>query len=439
VPAVAAEFFLILLLILANGLFAGAEMAIVSARRGLLEQQEARGNARARAALRLAGSPNDFLATVQVGITLIGILSGAVGGATVAQRLRPLLDRIEPLRPLSDAMSVVVVVAVITYLSLVIGELVPKRIALAHPERIACAVAMPMRRLSRLTAPLVHLLGVSTDGLLELLGIRVGEAPEITEEEIRSLLRRGAESGVVEVAEQEMVERVLRLGDRSVKSIMTPRTEISWLALEAPREENLRKVLASSHARFPVARGTLDDCVGIVRSSRFLGAGLSGEEENLEALLEPALYVTEGMPALRVLEHFRRTAVHAALVTDEYGGVEGMVTLTDLMEAIVGMLPSREELEDPMVVQREDGSWLLDGLLDIGDFLNLLQLNGVPEEERGSYLTLGGLVLQRLGHIPRAGEHFEWQGFRLEVVDMDGKRVDKVLVQPPPPAPAAAD
>jgi putative hemolysin len=428
VSAVVFEFLLILILVIANGIFAGAELAVVSSRQVRLEQLAERGSREARAALQLARAPNDFLATVQVGITMIGILSGAVGGATLAQRLRPLLDRVPALEPWSDGISVAVVVTGITYLSLVIGELVPKRIALHHPERLACLVAPPMRRLARLTAPLVHLLGVSTDGLLNVLGVRGGTRPEITEEEIKALLRRGAESGVVEEAEHEMVERVFRLGDRSVRAIMTPRTEICWLDLEAPLQENLGKVMASTHTRFPVGRGSLDDCVGILRGCRLLSARIAGTEVDLAALLQPPLYVAESVPGLSVIERFRQTGVHTALVTDEFGGIEGLVTLNDLMEAIVGVLPSPEELDDPMVVEREDGSWLLDGLLDIGDFRDLIACPELPGEETGSFHTLGGFILHMLGRIPRAGDHFTWEGLRLEVVDMDGKRVDKILV-----------
>ena len=429
-PAAALEILLVLLLIVGNGVFAGAEIAVVSARKVRLEQLAERGNRQARAALKLAEAPNDFLSTVQIGITLIGILSGAVGGATLAQRLRPLLDRVPALQPWSEGISLVLVVTVITYLSLVIGELVPKRIALADPERIACAIAGPMRRLSRLTAPLVHLLGTSTEGLLKLLGVRPSTEPDITEEEIKALLRRGAESGVVEEAEHEMVERVFRLGDRSVKGIMTPRTEICWLDLAASPQQNLEKVMESRFARFPVARGSLDACLGVVRGNRLLKARLAGEVVDLESLLEPPLYVTQSVRGMSVVEQFRESGVHIALVMDEYGGIEGLVTLTDLMEAIVGDLPSAEELEDPMIVQREDGSWLLDGLLDLGDFRDLVERQPLPEEATGGAHTLGGFVMHRLGRLPQAGDHFEWDGLRFEVMDMDGKRVDKVLVEP---------
>lgn len=426
--SIAFEILLILLLTVANGIFSGSEIAVVSARKVRLEQLADRGNRKAQIALKLANAPNDFLSTVQIGITLIGILSGAVGGATIAQRLKPLFESIPTLQPYSEGISVVIVVTILTYLSLVIGELVPKRISLNNPEQIACMVAPPMRLLSRLTAPLVHILGVSTDALLNLLGIKASEEPNITEEEIKVLIRQGADSGVFEPAEHEMVERVFRLGDRPIKAIMTPRTEIDWLDIESSLEENLQEVIASNHSRFPVGRGSLDECIGVIRGSHLLTAQLSGQALNLEEIIQPPLYVTESARALNVIEQFKKTGVHIAMVTDEYGGVEGLVTLNDLMEAIVGDLPSVEDQEEPLIIQREDGSWLLDGSLDIHDLKDLLEKDSLPDETTGSFHTLGGFVMHFLGYIPQSGEYFQWSGLRFEVVDMDGTRVDKVLV-----------
>jgi putative hemolysin len=428
--AIAMEIALILLLIIANGIFSGSEIAVVSARKIRLEQLADRGNRQARIALKLVNSPNDFLSTVQIGITLIGILSGAVGGATVAQRLKPVFDGIRDLQPYSEGISVAIVVTIITYLSLVIGELVPKRIALNAPEQIACMVANPMKFLARLTAPFVHILGISTDFLLKLLGIRASDEPEITEEEIKVLIRQGAESGMFEESEHEMVERVLRLGDRSIRAFMTPRTETIWLDLGASLEEHLEKVMGSIYSRFPVCRGSLDNCVGIVRGSSLLSTRLSGEEVLLERIMQPPLYVAETTRALNVLEQFKQTGIHLALVSDEYGGIEGLVTLTDLMEAIVGNLPSAEELEEQDIVQREDGSWLVDGLVLIDRVKDLLDCESLPKEENGRYHTMAGFFISFLGHIPQTGEHFEWNGFQFEVVDMDGQKIDKVLITP---------
>jgi putative hemolysin len=428
VSSLVSECLLILILLIANGVFSGSEIAVVSSRKVRLEQLADRGNRKARKALKLANSPNDFLSTVQVGITLIGILSGALGGATIAQRLKPLLDEVPALRGSSELLSLALVVSVITYLSLVIGELVPKRIALSNPEAIACQVAGPMRFLSRLTAPLVHILSGSTDGMLRLLGVKASEEPEITEEEIKALIRQGTESGVFEEVEHDMVQRVFRLGDRPIRSMMTPRTEIAWLDLEEPLEASLKEVLESTHSRFPVARGNLDNCVGTIRIRTLLTAVVENQPVNLESMMQPPLFVGESMRALNVLEQFRETGVHIALVTDEFGGIEGLLTLNDLMEAIVGDLPSAEDQEEPLVVEREDGSWLLDGSLDIGDFKALVDREELPDEVSGGYHTIGGFVMHHLGRIPMAGEHFRWDGLSFEVMDMDGKRVDKILV-----------
>ncbi len=428
--AIVIEILIVLLLIVANGVFAGSEIAVVSARKVRLERMANQGNARAKTALKLAKSPNNFLSTVQIGITLIGILSGAVGGATIAQRLKPFLVTIPWLAPYSEGISLGIVVTLITYLSLVIGELMPKRIALSNPEQIACSVAKPMGLLSRITAPLVHLLSVSTDGLLKLLGISASEELPLTEEEIKVLIEQATESGTFEESEQEMVERVFRLGDRPIKAIMTPKLEIVWLDFEAPLEETERQIMESNHSRFPVGRGSLDNCLGILRGNNFLSARLRGQEIDLASMLQPSLYVPESTTALKVLEQLKRTGVQIALVTDEYGSIEGLVTLNDLMEAIVGDIPSAEHWEEPMVIQRDDGSWLLDGLLSTDEVKDLLDKESLPGEETGYYQTLGGFVVTFLGHIPQSGDHFEWEGMRFEVVDMDGTRVDKVLVSP---------
>jgi putative hemolysin len=441
------EGLLILVLIIANGIFSGSEIAVVSARKVRLEQQAERGNHKARAALKLANAPNDFLSTVQIGITLIGILSGAVGGATIAQRLEPLLASVPWIgRSSAEGLSVALVVGVITYLSLVIGELVPKRIALNDPEAIACAVAGPMRALSRLSAPVVRLLGSSTETLLRLMGIRDSGEPDLTEDEIKALIRQGAEAGVFDQAEHSMVQRVFRLGDRPIRSLMTPRTEISWLDAEASPLEQLETVIGSNHSRLPVGRGSLDACEGVLRTSHFLVAerlSRTGRDPSetaaspqpeaggpvaLGPLLQPPLYVAETMRALAVIERFRESGSHIALVTDEFGGIEGLVTVTDLMEAIVGDLPSAEDEEDPSVVQREDGSWLVDGLLEFEFFKELVGRSSLAGEGSGDFHTLGGFAMHHLGHIPRSGEHFQIDGLRIEILDMDGNRVDKVLV-----------
>ncbi len=428
----ALEILIILVLIVANGLFSGAEIAIVSARRHRLQHLAEQGKRSARVVLRLADSPNEFLSTVQVGITLIGILSGAVGGATVARQLAPTLERVPMLKPYSEGLSLGLVVAVITFLSVVIGELVPKRLALANPEQLACAMAPTMRWLSRMSAPMVHLLGHSTDALLRLLGVSTSIEPDITEDEIKAMIRQGADSGVFEEVEHDMVQRVLRLGDRTIKTLMTPRTDICWLDVEEPLEDSLQEVLESTHSRFPVGKGSLDECLGVVRVRNLLSAKISGEPINLEALMQPPLFVAESTRALSVLEQFKRSGIHIALVTDEFGGVEGLVTLNDLMEGIVGDLPSVDDEEEPLVVTREDGSWLVDGGLDLDAFTELIDHDIFGIDQEGRYHTLAGFVMHVLERIPREADHFEWQGYRFEVMDMDGKRVDKLLVSPIP-------
>lgn len=428
----ALEILIILLLIVANGLFSGAEIAIVSSRRHRLQQLAEKGRRSARVVLRLSDSPNEFLSTVQVGITLIGILSGAVGGATVARQLTPWLEQVPMLAPYSEGLSLGLVVAAITFLSVVIGELVPKRLALANPEQLACTMAPTMLWLSRMSAPVVHLLGHSTDALLKLLGVSTSSEPDITEDEIKAMIRQGADSGVFEEVEHDMVQRVLRLGDRTIKTLMTPRTDICWLDVEEPLEDSLQEVLESTHSRFPVGKGSLDDCLGVVRVRNLLSAKISGEPINLEALMQPPLFVAESTRALSVLEQFKRSGIHIALVTDEFGGVEGLVTLNDLMEGIVGDLPSVDDEEEPLVVTRDDGSWLVDGGLDLDAFTELIDHDIFGIDQEGRYHTLAGFVMHVLERIPREADHFEWQGYRFEVMDMDGKRVDKLLVTPIP-------
>lgn len=422
------EIILVLVLIILNGVFSGSEIAIVSSRKVRLEQLAKKGNLKAKLALKLANSPNNFLSTVQIGITLIGILSGAVGGATIAQRLQQGLKMIPAVAQYSEPLSLGIVVTLITYLSLVIGELFPKRVALSNPEPIACAVASPMRLLAKITAPVVHLLSWSTDSLIKVFGIKSPDDPPITEEEIKGLMEQGLQAGTFEEAEQEMVSRVFRLADRSIKTLMTPRTSIIWLDTESSLVENQQEILNSSYSRFPVGKGSLDDCLGIIRVKDYLTAYLAGNSPDLTTITQTPLYVAESTRAFKVLELFRETGNHIALVTDEYGGIEGLVTLNDLIEGIVGNLPNDDEIQEPPIIQREDGSWLLDGLVSIDELKELLEREFLPQEQEGHYQTVGGLMMTCLGKIPISGDHFEMDGLRFEVVDMDGVRVDKVLV-----------
>jgi putative hemolysin len=425
------EVLFILLLILANGLFAMSEIAVISARKVRLQQWINEGNHNARTALDLANAPNQFLSTVQVGITLVGILAGAFGGARIASNLAPLLRQVPGLAPYSGAISLVIVVLVITYLSLVVGELVPKQIALSNPEQISTAIARPMRRLSALSAPVVHLLSLSTDLIMRLLRIPPVSEQLATEEDIKVLLEQGTEAGTFEATETDIVQRVFRLGDRRVDSLMTPRLEITWLNLNDSPEKNRQTMLRSAHSRFPVCQGSLDDVVGIVHVKDLLSAGLQGEVFDLTQALHRPLFVPESMRALKVLELFKRSDTpHTALVVDEYGVIQGLVTINDILEAIVGDLPSTEDLDEPPAIRREDGSWLLDGMLPVEDLFDLFGIRGTRRVSTGSYHTLGGFVIHHLGRIPTSANHFIWQSLRFEVVDMDGNRVDKVLVKP---------
>ena len=420
------EVLIILLLILLNGVFAMSEMAIVSARKARLQQLASQGNAKAYTALELASAPNVFLSTVQIGITLVGVLAGAFGEATVAKKVAGWLSQIQWLAPYSEGAGLGLVVIGITYLSLVIGELVPKRLALHSPERIASEVAIPMRVLSRIGYPLVRLLGASTDAVLKLLGIGPSEDPPVTEEEIKVLIEQGTRAGVFQEAEQDMLTGVFRLNDRRVTALMTPRTEIVWLDIRDSMDEIRVEITSSGYSRFPVCEEDLDNVLGVVQVKDMLAHCLADDPIDLRVLLHLPLFVPESTPASRVLELFKRSGMHLALVINEYGGVEGLVTLTDLLEQIVGDV----DVGEPQVIKRKDGSWLLDGMLPVDEFKEMFGLPRLPGEGQGNYQTLGGFVMAYLGRIPAAADQFQWGRLSFEVVDMDGKRVDKVLVRP---------
>ena len=424
-----AEILIIFLLIFANGLFVMSELAIVSARKVRLQQLANHGDAKARVALVLASSPNQFLATVQIGITLLAILSGAYGESVFAKRLTPILSLIPWVASYKEAIASILAVLIVTYLTLIIGELVPKRLALNHPEPIASVVAIPMQMLTTIAAPIAYLLSISTDGVLRILGIKPSTEPQITEEEIRVLIEQGTEEGTFEEAEQDMVERVFRLGDQPVNSFMTPRPDIIWLDLEDTAEENRQKIIDGGYSRYPICQGELDNVLGIIPVTDLLVRSFCNEKLDLTVGLRQPVFVPESTRGLKVLELFKQAVTHMALVVDEYGVIQGLVTLNDVMSEIVGDVPS-DELEDPQIVQREDGSWLLDGMLGVDEFFELFNLKKLQSLNRGSYQTLGGFVINHLGRIPGVADHFEWQSMRFEVMDMDGNRVDKVLVVP---------
>ncbi len=427
-PKVALDIILLFILFLLNGVFAMSELAIASARKTRLQQWAEEGDERAAVALRLAEHPNRFLATVQIGITLIGIVTGFYGGATLSEPVARYLARVPAIAPYSQSIAVVLVVGLVTYLSLLIGELVPKRLALQNPERIAMAIAQPMNVLSRVAAPLVTFLGASSELILRLLGVRHAGDPPITEEEIEILLQEGAAAGVFAPAEHEMVEGIFDLGDREARELMTPRYRLVALDVDDPLDESFRKMAASPHQVFPVYEGDLDRLLGMAPVKSLWAASLSGDPIDLRALTEPALIVPESMPALEVLQRFRDRASNAAMVVDEYGGVQGLISLHDLMEAITGDLAVSQERSGE-VVRRDDGSWLLDGALPVHEVRDVLEIDDpLPGEENGDYETLGGFLMSRLERIPDVGDTTDWSGHRFEVVDMDGRRVDRVLV-----------
>jgi putative hemolysin len=423
---IAIEIFILVVLILANGLFAMSEIAVVSARKTRLQQQAQEGNKRARVALELANAPNQFLATIQIGISLVAIMAGAFGGATVAEELAGMLEQVPLLAPYSEAIGVGIVVLTITYFSLVIGELVPKRLGLNNAERVAARLAPFMHTLSRLASPIVRFLSLSTDLILRLLRVQPEQETPVSEEEIKLLLQQGTRAGAFEPAEQEMVEHVFRLGDATVEALMTPRPEVEWLDLDDRAEVARRVVATGGHSRFPVARGDLDHVLGMVYAKDLLADGLEGRPFDLEANLRPALYLPETITALEAVEQLRMNRTDAALIIDEYGGFEGLLTVEDILEALIGDILAPGELAGPEAVRREDGSWLLDGTLPIDEVKGLLGIDSLPHEG-SQYQTLGGFVMLCLGRIPSAGDHFDCCDWRFEVVDMDRLRVDKVL------------
>ena len=428
--AIPLEIVIIFLLILTNGVLALAEIAIVASRKARLQQKADEGDARSKAALELSQDPNEFLAAIQIGITLIGILAGAFSGATLAESLASWIARLPALAPFANALAIGIVVVVITYFSLVFGELVPKRLGLTDPEGMARRVAGPMMLLARIGRPLVRLLSASTDLVMRLLGVRPSDEPPVTEEEIKVMLEQGTQAGVFEASEQDMVTSIFRLGDRRVGGLMTPRTEVVWLDLEDPPDTNRDKIIQSVYSRLPVAKGDLDHIRGVLQAKTLLSRCLCGEPFDLEHSLVQPLFVPESMLVFEMIEQFRVSRLHTAMVVDEFGGIQGLVTLTDVLEAIIGEMPMPGELDEPGIVLREDGSWLLDGLLPVDEFMELLGVSEMPDLDRGYYQTLSGFVMNSLERIPTAGDHFEWNDLRFEVMDMDGKRVDKVLVVP---------
>ncbi len=416
-----------------------SEIAVVSARLARLRQAAEAGNDRAQAALNLATDPTQFLATIQIGITLIGIVAGAFGEATLARVIASAMSVVPVLAPYADAIAITLVVLGVTYISLVIGELVPKRLALNNPERVAAIVAKPMQAFSSITRPIVWLLSLSTDAVVRLLGVEPPEQPDVTPEEIETMVEHGTELGVFEKSERDMIESVLRLDEWRVDAFMTPRTHVTWIDVEDPEEETRAILLDAKHSRFPVMEDNPDNAIGVLYTKDLVVRQLKGEPFDIRASLRPVLFVPESMSTLRVLEIFKQEGKHIALVTDEYGSVEGMVTDMDILEAIAGEIPAEGEPAEPRARQREDGTWLVDGLLHVNRLWEALNLKREMEAVYRGYQTVSGFVMTKLDGIPSEGEHFEFHGQRFEIIDMDGHRVDKVLVTPQRQEPSEED
>ncbi|RDS83072.1 HlyC/CorC family transporter [Dyella monticola] len=432
---------LVVLLALCNGFFALSEMALVASRKSRLKQM-ARTSRRARIALRHAEAPEHFLSTVQVGITLVMLITGAVAGDAIGTHIADLLrgSNVAWLVPYTRVIGIVLGFMVISFIQIVIGELVPKRMALSAPEKVSTIIGMPMLVLSRATAPFVWMLNRSSSLLLKLMRVQDRGQSAATEDEIRLLVAESTEQGVLDADEQAMVNRVLRLGDRTVDSVMTPRTRIAWLDVNAPQEENLDVLRQTSYSRYPVYRGDESDIVGVMEVKNLLGGIAVGKLELFRTLAKP-LYVPATARALDLLEEFRDAETPMALVVDEYGDIDGVVTLNDLLAAVVGasQLGHGGGEEHSPIVQREDGSWLIDGSLSTDDLRELLHLDHLPGEDEHDFRTVAGMVMAALGHIPQTGEVFAWRGIRFEVVDLDGARIDKLLVTPAPQIELADD
>jgi putative hemolysin len=424
------EILFVFILLIINGIFSMSELAVVSARKIRLVQEAEKGSKGAQAALELAENPNRFLSTVQIGITLVGILAGAFGGATIAGLLGEQLKAVPVIAPYAATISFIMVVAVITYFSIVIGELIPKSLALNSPERIAAGVARPMKFISAVAAPFVWLLSMPTAFVLKIFRVRASVDPPVTDEEIKGLIDAGTKAGVFEETEQDLIESVIRLGDQRVTSLMTPRTKIVWLDLESPIAEIKEKLVECRFSRLPVARTKVDNIVGYVTAKAMLGHLIKENKIDPAAVIRQPLYIPETLTVLELLELFRESHTHFAVIVDEFGGVEGLVTINDVLEEIIGELPNSQHiLPEHGVVTNADGTFIFNARLPILDFMEVVGLKELASDERDTYQTLAGFILVRLGKVPQAGERFNWEGYDFEILSMENNRIDKVLVK----------
>ncbi len=425
---------IILLLFFFNAIFAMYEIAMVASRKTRLQQRVEEGSRGAANALELLKDPNQqYLSTVQIMITMIDTLAGGIGGARLAGPLAQQLNKITWLAPQAELIALIIVVVVITYFSIVLGELIPKRLAVSKPENVVTSLSPSIRFLTKVFRPLTGLLSASTNFGLKIFRINTDKGPSITEEEIKSYLEEGQNIGLIEEAEREMVSGIFRLGDRRVEALMTPRMEMAWIDINAPSDEIWQQLIQSPYSRIPIADGDLDKIMGYVQIRDLLGQIPKEAEIHLSAYIKEPIYLPENMAALKALDNFQNSGVHLAMVVDEYGGITGMVTDYDILEAIVGEIPEDQEDTDSLAVQREDGSWLFDGLIIIDQLKEILDIAEMPDEERAGYQTLSGFVMSQLGRIPKTGAKFVYEGYTFEVVDMDGRRVDRILVSPKQP------
>lgn len=411
-----------------NGIFAMAEIAIISSRKSKLQQLADEGNKNAEKALDLAKSPNEFFSTVQIGITLFGILAGAFGGSSITENLSKQISQMKILQPYSHAIALTFIVTSITYLSLILGELVPKRIALYYPERIARIIARPMKILSSLAHPLVWLLSTSTAWVLRILQIKESNGSSVTEEEVNLLLKQGTQEGVFETAEKDIVERSLGLSDKKVNSFMISRKDIVWLDFDSSLKKIQNIITKKPHSHYPVCRSSLDKVIGIVRTENLLIDYLEEKKIDLKKLIDKPLFIPESLDALRILELFKSSRVHMALVVDEYGNIQGIITLTDILESIVGDIPASNNRDEKEITNRGNNTYLVDGMILLDKFKHYFQIKKLPDEKKGLFHTIGGFVTNRIGRIPVTGDVFELDNLRFEIVDMDGNRVDKILI-----------
>jgi putative hemolysin len=422
---------LLIFLILLNGVFAMSEMALTASRKARLQVMVEAGEQGAQTAIELHDKPTKFLSTVQIGITSIGVLNGIVGDAAFSQPLALWLAKTFPALPEKAAAvsATGLVVVIITFLTIIFGELVPKRIGQLFPETIARLVATPMNWLSTATRPFVALLSMCTEAMLRVLGIKGDSNRSVTEEEIAASLEEGVDAGVIEQQEHTMVRNVFRLDERQVGSMMIPRAEITWLDAEVPLAETLARMAENQHTRYPVCRGDLTDVVGVLAAQSLLPALARGETPAIADFVSAAVFVPETLTGMELLEHFRGSDAELVFVVDEYGEVQGVITVRDVLEAITGEFSAPAD-GDAWAIERGDGSWLLDGLIPVPEMKDRLGLKALPEEDRGRYNTLAGMIMLLLGRLPNTADRVDWDGWRFEVVDMDGKRIDKVLVAP---------